>query len=141
MALGIVFSALSFSGLIASLVVLLLLRRQLRRVLVDVCEGEHRAEFWVALSGVWIVLLGVLAGTATLGYWTPDGGLDLFGGATTQVRYLLVGLLGAVLSIAAVLLYAIQRSAAPPAPRWVAPPPAGPTAPHAPRDTRAAQRG
>lgn len=128
MALALVFSLISAAGLIASLVVVLLLRRQLRRMLIDLCDGEHRAEFWVAASGVWIVLTGLLAGTATLGYWNSDGSVDLFGGATSQVRLLLLGLLGAVLAVAGVLLYAINRRGTPQAPVWWGPPPA-PTGP------------
>lgn len=122
MALALVFSLISAAGLLASLLVVVLLRRQLRRMLVDLCQGEHRAEFWVAASGVWIVLTGLLAGTATLGYWNSDGSVDLFGGATSQVRLLLFGLLGAVLAVAAVLLIAINRRSAPAAPAWGPPP-------------------
>src|SRR5215469_7415974 len=99
MTIGLLFTLVSLSALVASVLVVLLLRQQLRRILVDLCEGEHRAEFWVALSGVWIVLMGLLAGTATLGYWNADGSIDLFGGATSQVRLLLLGLLGAILTI------------------------------------------
>ena len=129
MALALVFSLISAAGLVASLTVLLLLRRQLRRLLIDMCDGEHRADFWVAATGVWIVLVGLLAGTATLGYWNPDGSVDLFGGATSQVRLLLFGLLGAVLAVAAVLLIAINRRSAPQPPGWSAPPPGTPTRP------------
>jgi len=124
MSLGLLFSLLSVSALLASLLVVMLLRAQLRRILVDLCDGEHRAEFWVATSGIWIVLIGLLAGTATIGYWTPGGDVDLFGGATSQVRLLLLGLVGAVLTVATVLLYVIQqqnqRRAVPP---WLPPPP------------------
>lgn len=76
MTIGVLFTLVSLSALVASVVVALMLRRQLRRILVDLCEGEHRAEFWVALSGIWIVLTGLLAGTATLGYWNADGSVD-----------------------------------------------------------------
>jgi hypothetical protein len=123
MTIGLLFCLVSLSALVASVLVVLLLRRQLRRILVDVCEGEHRAEFWVALSGVWIVLMGLLAGTATLGYWNADGSVNLFGGATSQVRLLLLGLLGAVLTIAAVLLYVIRRRSQPVPSVWPGPPP------------------
>lgn len=132
MALALVFSLISGAGLVASLTVVLLLRRQLRRMLIDMCQGEHRADFWVAASGVWIVLTGLLAGTATLGYWNSDGSVDLFGGATSQVRLLLLGLLGAVLAVAAVLLYAINRRSAPQPPMWSGPPTASRTRPAPP---------
>lgn len=124
MALALIFSLISAAALVASLVVVLLLRRQLRRLLIDMCEGEHRADFWVAATGLWIVLTGLLAGTATLGYWNADGSVNLFGGATSQVRLLLLGLLGAVLAVAAVLLCAINRRRAPQPPAWSGPPPA-----------------
>ena len=138
MTVGLLFALVSTSALIASVLVTLMLRRQLRRILIDLCDGEHRAEFWVALSGVWIVLMGLLAGTATLGYWNSDGSVDLFGGATSQVRLLILGLLGAVLSIAVVLLYAIRQRNTPVVPIIWAPPanaassPSVPSAPPAP---------
>lgn len=140
MALALVFSLISAAGLVASLTVVLLLRRQLRRMLVDMCDGEHRADFWVAASGVWIVLTGLLAGTATLGYWNSDGSVDLFGGATSQVRLLLLGLLGAVLAVAAVLLYAINRRSAPQPPVWTGPPTGIPSHPGSPA-SRAVEAG
>lgn len=140
MELALVFSLISAAGLAVSLTVLLLLRRQLRRLLIDMCDGEHRADFWVAATGVWIVLVGLLAGTATLGYWHPDGSVDLFGGATSQVRLLLLGLLGAVLAVAAVLLYAINRRSAPQRLSWSGPPPETPRWP-APPESRAGEMG
>lgn len=140
MALALVFSLISAAGLVASLTVVLLLRRQLRRMLIDMCQGEHRADFWVAASGVWIVLTGLLAGTATLGYWNSDGSVDLFGGATSQVRLLLFGLLGAVLAIAGVLLYAINRRSAPQPPAWWGPPTGTPSHPGSPA-SRAGEAG
>ena len=127
MTVGVVFTIVSLGALLASLLVVALLRAQLRSILVDLCDGEVRAGFWVSASGVWIVLVGLLAGSSTLGYWTGSGEVDLFGGATSQVRLLLVGLLGAVLAIAAVLLTAIRRRdgrARPPAWGW-GPPPSG----------------
>ena len=42
--------------------------RHLKRVLVDLCESEARTGFWVAVSGLAIVLTGLLAATSTLGY-------------------------------------------------------------------------
>jgi uncharacterized BrkB/YihY/UPF0761 family membrane protein len=129
MELALLFSLVACGALLASGLVMLLLRRHLRSVLVDVCGSDRRAEFWVAVSGVWIVLLGVLAGTATVGYWNQAGGLDLFGGATSQVRILLIGLLGAVITVAVALLYAIhQRNRPVGAPWTTAPPPAMPPA-------------
>jgi hypothetical protein len=106
----ITFTAIALIGLFASLGVERLLRGHLKRVLVDLCETEARSGFWVAVTGLAIVLTGVLAASATFGY--PDsrvGGFDLFLGAMTQARTLMIGLLGIVLVLAAFLLGAIRR--------------------------------
>ena len=121
MNVSLLFALVSIGALLATLLVTVLLRGQLRRILVDLCNGEDRAEFWVSVSSVWIVLVGLLAGTASLGYFTQGGDTDLFGGATTQVRWMLVGLLGAVLAIAGVVMSAIRQRAA-----GVLPPPPPP---------------
>jgi choline-glycine betaine transporter len=106
----IIFSAIALAGLLASFGVERLLRVHLRRVLVDVCETEARSGFWVAVAGLSIVLTGVLAATATFGYSNSQvSGFDLFLGAMTQARTLMIGLLGIVLVLAAFLLSAIRR--------------------------------
>ena len=106
----IIFSAIALAGLLASFGVERLLRVHLRRVLVDLCETEARSGFWVAIAGLSIVLTGVLAATATFGYSDSQvGGFDLFLGAMTQARTLMIGLLGIVLVVAAFLLSAIRR--------------------------------
>jgi hypothetical protein len=104
------FSAIALAGMLASFGVERLLRGHLRRVLVDLCETEARSAFWVAIAGLSIVLTGVLAATATFGYSDSQvGGFDLFLGAMTQARTLMIGLLGIVLVLAAFLLSAIRR--------------------------------
>lgn len=104
------FSAIAVAGLLASFGVERLLRVHLRRVLVDLCETEARSGFWVAIAGLSIVLTGVLAATATFGYSDSQvSGFDLFLGAMTQARTLMIGLLGIVLVLAAFLLSAIRR--------------------------------
>jgi choline-glycine betaine transporter len=106
----ITFSAIALAGLLASFGVERLLRVHLRRVLVDLCETEARSGFWVAIAGLSIVLTGVLAATATFGYSDSQvSGFDLFLGAMTQARTLMIGLLGIVLVLAAFLLSAIRR--------------------------------
>jgi hypothetical protein len=134
MSLGLVFTLVCGGAAAASLLTVVLLRPHLRRLLVDLCDGEQRAEFWVVVTGVWIVLVGILAGSSTLGYWTGDGSTDLFSGVTTQVRLLLIGLLGSVLAVAFVLMTAIRgrdgrspRVAA--SPGWVPQMPYVPAAP------------
>jgi hypothetical protein len=123
MTIALVFSALAGAALMASLLVVLAVRRQLRSILVDICGGQQRAEFWLAVSCVWIVLTGLFAGTSTAAYWTATGGMDVFGGATSQIRLLFLGLLVAILVIAGVLLLAIRDRSAGVAQRWTAPPP------------------
>jgi hypothetical protein len=119
----IVFSALALAGLLASLGVERLLRGHLKRVLVDLCETDARSGFWVAVTGLAIVLTGALAATATFGYADSQvAGFDLFLGAMTQARTSMIGLLGIVLVLAAFLLSAIRRFEARtrplPAPGW-----------------------
>ncbi len=106
----ITFTVIAVTGLLASLGVERLLRGHLKRVLVDLCETEARSAFWVVVAGLSIVLTGLLAATSTLGYSDPQAsGFDLFLGAMTQARVLLVGLLGIVLVLAVFLLTSIRR--------------------------------
>jgi len=113
----ITFSAIAVAGLLASLGVERLLRAHLRRVLVDLCETEARTGFWVAVTGLSIVLTGVLAATATFGYSDSQvSGFDLFLAAITQARTSVIGLLAVVLVLAGLLLRAIRRFEARPAP-------------------------
>lgn len=104
------FTVVAVAGVLASIGVERLLRAHLKRVLVDVCESEARTGFWVAVSGLAIVLTGLLAATSTLGYSDSQvGGFDLFLGAMTQARVFMVGLLGIVLVLAMFLLSSIRR--------------------------------
>jgi hypothetical protein len=106
----ITFTVIAVAGLLASLGVERLLRGHLKRVLVDLCESEARTGFWVAVTGLSIVLTGLLAATSTLGYSDSQvGGFDLFLGAMTQARVLMFGLLGIVLVLAMFLLSSIRR--------------------------------
>lgn len=106
----ITFTVIAVAGLLASLGVERLLRGHLRRVLVDLCESEARTGFWVAVTGLSIALTGLLAATSTLGYADAQvGGFDLFLGALTQARVLVLGLLGIVLVLAMFLLSSIRR--------------------------------
>ncbi len=126
----VTFAGIALAGLVASLVVERVLRGHLKRVLTDLCETQARSGFWVAVAGLSIVLTGVLAATATFGYTDSQvGGYDLFLGAMTQTRTLLIGLLGIVLVLAMFLLSAVRRYEArtqPPrgAAGWSTPPPA-----------------
>lgn len=105
-----VFAGVAVIGLLASVGVERLLHAHLRRVLTDICETDARSGFFVAVSALTIVLTGALASTATSGYNDPNAaGFDLLSGALTQTRFVLVGLLGVVMVIAAVLVNAIRR--------------------------------
>lgn len=120
----ITFTLIAVGGLLVSLAVERLLRGHLKRVLTDLCETDARTGFWVAVTGLTIVLTGVLAATATWGYDSAQAaGYDLFLGAMTQARTLMVGLLGIVLVLAMVLLSAVRRYEQRSHPRGLAPPP------------------
>jgi len=105
--------ALTAAGLVALLATagtVLLLRPHLQRLLDEVCGTHARAGFWVAVSLLTIGICGLLAGTATYGYPSaPDASAqDVFLGGVTQLRLLLVGLLGSVLAVAWGLVQAIR---------------------------------
>lgn len=105
-----VFAGVAVAGVLASFGVERLLHGHLRRVLTDICETDARSGFFVAISGLTIVLSGALASTATTGYTDPNAvGFDLLSGALTQTRIVMAGLLGVVLVIAFLLIGAIRR--------------------------------
>jgi hypothetical protein len=94
----------------ATLGTLLLLRPHLQRLLDELCGTRARAGFWLAVSLLAIGICGVLAGTSTYGYPDPATAStqDVFLGGVTQLRLLLVGLLGSVLVVAWALVQAIR---------------------------------
>jgi hypothetical protein len=105
--------AFAVAGVIAlgaTLATVLLLRPHLQRLLDELCGTPARAGFWMAVSLLAIGICGVLAGTSTYGY--PDASTpstqDVFLGGITQLRLLLVGLLGSVLLVAWGLVQAIR---------------------------------
>lgn len=104
-----VFAGVALVGLLASFTVERVLHAHLRRVLTDICETDARSGFFVAVTALAIVLTGALASTATTGYNDLDLAPDVFGGALTQFRFVLVGLLGMVLIIALFLVNAIRQ--------------------------------
>lgn len=124
-----VFAGVAVLGVLASLAVERLLHIHLRRVLTDICESESRSGFFVAVTALTIVLTGALASTATTGYG-DSANPDVLGGALTQFRFVLVGLLGTVLIVSLFLVNAIRRFETrhqpPPSTPWspVPPPPA-----------------
>jgi hypothetical protein len=55
-------------ALLVSLMTVLVLRPHLARLLAELCGSPARASFWGVVSGLWVLLLGVLAGTTSFGY-------------------------------------------------------------------------
>jgi hypothetical protein len=99
------------AAVLLSLVTVVALRAHLANLLEEMCGSHARAGFWTTACVLWIVLLGLLAGTVSLGY--GDGKIlaaqDLFFGLVTQVRACLIGLLGSLMIVAWVLLGFIRR--------------------------------
>ncbi len=104
------FIVASAVALLATLLTLLLLRPHLSRLLTEVCGTRARAGFWLVVSLLSIGIVGLLSGTATVGY--PDSesasAHEVFLGGVTQFRLLLLGLLGSVLVTAYGLVQAIR---------------------------------
>lgn len=98
----LVFAVAGVIALGATLATVLLLRPHLARLLDELCGTRARAGFWLVVSLLAIGICGLLAGTSTYGYPDPATAStqDLFLGGVTQVRLLLVGLLGSVLVVA-----------------------------------------
>src|SRR5439155_26795986 len=80
-------------------------------LLEEMCGSRARAGFWTTASILWIVLLGLLAGTVSLGYGDGKGlsAQELFFGLVGQLRACLVGLLGSLMVMAWVLLGFVRR--------------------------------
>jgi hypothetical protein len=98
-------------ALLVSLMTVFVLRPHLARLLAELCGSQARASFWVVVSGLWVLLLGVLAGTTSFGYGEAGRPLaeSLFFGLVTQVRACLIGLLASLLAVAWVLLGFVRR--------------------------------
>jgi hypothetical protein len=99
--------------LAVSISVVLVLRRPLQNLLVDLCGTPTRAAFWAAFSNVTLVLAPLLGAM----HRRPDEGVAVFELAA-QLEWALGGLLGSVLLVGVVLARTImaferqQRSAA-----------------------------
>ena len=105
-------SAISLT-LLASIAVVLLLRRPLLNLLIDLCGTATRAAFWAAFSNVALVLAPLLGAM----HRRPGAGEPVFELAA-QLEWALGGLLASVLLVGVVLARTIaaferqQRSAA-----------------------------
>lgn len=97
---------------IACLLIAGYIRPFLKRVLVDLCGTEERAQFWTIFSNIMLVILPVIFG---LGF-APEG-LTLessFFEVAGQVRWNLLGLVMSLLAIgAAVSFFALVAPRAP----------------------------
>jgi len=140
MAVALTFTAVTLIALAATVATVRLLRPHLDRLLSELCGTQARAGFWVAAALLGLGICGLLSGTASFGYPGGDDASthDLFLGGATQLRTLLIGLLGSLIVIAWVLVgvirgfearadrrayyAAMQPPAGPPAPPGVVPP-------------------
>lgn len=73
----------------------------LRKIYLDLCGKEDRADFWTALSNMFLVLLPLTAAM----FNQPNGGL-VFYDVLSQVRWSLVGVGGTLLAIGVVVFTA-----------------------------------
>ncbi len=105
------FSLVALVGALTSVGLALSLNPLLSRLLGELCGSRARADFWVRISLLWIVLVTVLAATATFGYPDSAGATatQVFLGALTQLRFLLAGLLGSIVALAVGLLSFVRR--------------------------------
>ena len=94
--------------LLISMLVVVYLRPHLRRILLDLCETEDRANFWTAFTNVTVVLSPLICAM----FHRPTGGGDsaAFFDISTQLRWALVGLIGTVIVLGAVIARFIPTS-------------------------------
>ncbi len=94
--------------LLISMLVVVYLRPHLRRILLDLCETEDRANFWTAFTTVTVVLSPLICAM----FHRPAGGGDsaAFFDISTQLRWALVGLIGSVIALGAVIARFIPTS-------------------------------
>ena len=94
--------------LVISMLVVVYLRPHLRRILSDLCETEDRANFWTAFTNVTLVLSPLVCAM----FYRPTGGGDgaAFFDISAQLRWALVGLIGSVILLGAVIARFIPAS-------------------------------
>jgi hypothetical protein len=107
MAPTIVFAAGSIGTLLVGFSVVWYLRWPLRKILVELCGNEQRAEFWTAFSAVALGLVPAIFAMAcrpTLGSGTPAV-FDL----ADQLKWGMIGLIGTLLILGWVIGRTIVR--------------------------------
>ena len=97
--------------LLMSILVVVYLRPPLRRILIDLCETEDRADFWTAFTHVTVVLFPLLC--AMFHRPTGSGGTAAFFDVSTQLRWALIGLIGSIIVIGAVIARFIPTTTRP----------------------------
>jgi hypothetical protein len=95
--------------LLSSLAVVLFLRTSLRRILVDLCGTAERADFWTAFSVIALVLVPLIAAM----FAKPDASRGPVLAIAAQLRWALIGLVGAVSLLGAVISQFITEERAP----------------------------
>ena len=89
--------------LIISLAAVIYLRRSLRRVLVDLCATEERAQFWMTFSSIMLIGIPLIFG---LGFNPAATSADqAFFEAANQVKWNLLGFLFALMGIGVVVSF------------------------------------
>ena len=79
--------------------VVIYLRPHLRKILVDLCGTESRADFWTAFSNVSLTLVPLICAM----FARPELGGDTFFSVSAQIRWALIGLVVAVTILGLVL--------------------------------------
>ena len=92
-------------------VVVVYLRPYLRKVLIDLCGTEERADFWTAFSNVTLALVPLICAL----FYRPVSGerISTFFNVTAQLQWALVGLIGSVVILGAVISKFIPEASAP----------------------------
>ena len=99
--------------LIASLLVVLVIRRHIRNVLVDLTGTEPRADFWSAFTSLQLFLVPLIVAM----FFPPDGGgnVSVFFQVIVQVRWSFMGLAGTLLVYGLIIIRFVQtRPSRPP---------------------------
>ena len=93
--------------LIGAFAVVLYLRSHLRKILLDLCRTQERADFWAAFSNIVLILVPIIFAL----FPRPEGGSStaVFFDISSQLKWGLIGLVGAVVVLGVVLSQFIPR--------------------------------
>ena len=91
-----------------SVAVVVYLRPHLRKILIDLCQTEDRADFWGAFANVTVVLTPLIC--AMFQRPTGRGGSAAFFDVSTQLQWSFIGLIGAVFVMGAVIAHFIPST-------------------------------